>query len=185
MPYNRTGQQPAFDFTALINMWKTAQADANAANEARYTQLLQMYGNTPTSMVDMINQYGTAAKNRISTNMQTGQAQAASDLAARGLNIPGVTRSVQRGLRSDAETQMLSVGEAQNRQMAGAMGGKLLTVANKTDQAPDASMFSSLLQAAAAGNAGTTAGFWSTPASNSAQLGLRDRLIRFRSSLGL
>ncbi len=147
------------DLNSLIQVFKNAQTQANTANEARYSQLNSLYGGGTTSMADLIKKFSQTANNRIAGNMQTNQATATNDLAASGLGVPSVVKAMQKGIRSDAENQSLSVKEAATRQMAGGLAGKASAIEARTDAGPDMGMFAQLLQLAAMQNTdGASAG---------------------------
>lgn len=124
----------AFSLADIVSRFEKAQADANAANEQRYQQILSSLGGQ-----------GKSAYRRI--DQGTTQALGASDqdLTSRGLGNTTIRSTAQRGIRSDAENAKLAVDE----QVAGMKAG---VMERRNDIGPDFSMYANLLQQAAASN---------------------------------
>jgi hypothetical protein len=114
----------------IVKQLQKAQADANAANEKRYQDILGMYGSL-----------GQAGETRIAKGEQQAQAKSTQDLTNRGLGNTTITGAMSRGISSDAETARQQLGEGITRDKAGVME-------RRTDQGPDMGMYGNLLMQA-------------------------------------
>lgn len=122
-----TAQPKAEDYSAIVQLLADQTQQANAANEARYGQLLQ---NT--------DQFGQSAM-QASQRQLTGElANSQQSLVNRGLYNSTVLDSTRRGIQGDAN--------ARNTAVLGQVAqAKNNIIEARTDQAPDLSLYASLL----------------------------------------
>ena len=111
-----------------LKQLQAAQDKANAANEARYQQTLGLYDTLGKSGAEQIQ--GQTAQ------QQAGMTQ---QLAGRGLGNTTIGPSMQTGIASQGQSNLLALQEQLAREKAGVME-------QKTDQGPNLSLFTSLLQ---------------------------------------
>lgn len=142
--------------SSIISMWQDAQAAANKANEARFTDIMGMYGGEGQSMWDISSQFGQGQRRRISQGMTQAQGQAEQDLISRGLGGTTVRSAVRRGIRSSAEDATQDLEDRLARQRMDIIGGRAGVTERRTDAGPDAGLFASMMAGAA--NQPTTAG---------------------------
>jgi hypothetical protein len=116
----------------IVKQLQAAQTAANKANEQRYQDILGQYDTL-----------GKAGETRIQQNTEQAQAKSTQDLTARGLGNTTITSAASRGIASDAEASRQALQE----QVA---SSKAKVMEAKTDQGPDMSLYSNLLQKAAA-----------------------------------
>ena len=113
----------------LIGQMQAAQDKANAANEARYLEMMQQFEGL-----------GTAGQARIQESTARQQAASTQDLTSRGLGNTTITGAMSRGIAREGESATQELGERVAMQKAGAME-------RRTDQGPDMGMFAQLMQA--------------------------------------
>ena len=121
------------DFQSVLKQMQQAQAQANQANEQRYSQILGLYDTV-----------GQAGRTRIGQQTAQAQAKGTQDLTSRGLGNTTITSAVSRGIANDAEQQTQQLNEGLAMQKAGVME-------RRSDTGPDLGMYANLLQASAAG----------------------------------
>ena len=137
-------------------MWQDAQAEANKANEARFQDIMGMYGGEGQSMWDLSSQFGQGERRRISQGMKQAQGQAEQDLISRGLGGTTVRSAVRRGIRSSAEDATQDLEDRVARQRMDIIGGRAGVTERRTDAGPDAGLFAQMMMGAA--NQPTTTG---------------------------
>lgn len=161
------------DIAKIIAQMQKAQSDANAANESRYTQgLSELTGARTTlqglydqaqSMVQGLGQSAITDANRSSTRAGAATRQ---QLISSGLGNTTIVGSMMRGNEEDRQRAMERINEQQASMRAGlatqragaqmgASGSIADFIAARNDVGPDPGLYSSLIQAAAAGQEAT------------------------------
>lgn len=189
MPIELTGN---ININEILKSLQNAQAKANEANLQRYEALMthmegltQQIGEQGTfgKAMSLMDQVGGAARTRIAEQAQKATAAAEQDLISRGLGSTTVRQAERRGIATTAERATQEAEERTAAQKAGMLtqraGAEMQigalkagAISQRQDIGPDLGMFSSLIQAAAAGEkaaaapqrtARVMAPGWSTP----------------------
>jgi len=121
------------DVQDIIAQMQEAQDAANAANEARYQEMLGQFEGL-----------GETGRARIQEQTAQQQASTAQDLTSRGLGGTTIGSAMSRGIAREGESATQELGERVAMQKAGAME-------RKTDQGPDMGMFANLISAMSQG----------------------------------
>ena len=166
----------SINFQDVIGKFEKAQADANAANEARYTQLIaalqDLMGRSAGTYDDIlknIESTGGVARQRVERDTAKMIGRSEQDLISRGLGNTTIRSSVQRGIRSDAEFANQAIDEQLTTQRANALqsriGDDIRTtgmfadaIERRNDIGPDLGQYAALLSQAAAAGAGGAGG---------------------------
>lgn len=139
------------------------QNQANTANNTRYNQALSVLGQgQQTSKADIAG-YGQQELGRIDLNLQNQLGGVQQNAISRGLGNTTVADTMTYMPQRQAADARLGVTEMQGRLNSGIDTGAASSIAgligSRQDQAPDASMYSQLMQGAAAGNYGQKPNF--------------------------
>lgn len=161
----------AIDFNAIMDQILASQDKANAANLDRYQQLLGSINTlgaqvgeqgTYGKSLALMDQVGTAGRQRITEQSAKAMATAEQDLTTRGLGNTTIREAVKRGTAHDAEMARQQMEESLAMQKSGIYQGlagaqmqiggmRAGAIEGRTDAGPNLGMFASLLSAAAAG----------------------------------
>jgi hypothetical protein len=166
------GQQNASNDKKIAAQWQAQIDRANAANNARYNQLLQLGDQGTTNelgalnsqyaqILNMNDQLGTGAamqRERLRTNAEQGQAS--QSLTNRGLFNSTIAPTVARGIndqsalrQEDIQNTSLNRGIGLRQQYAGNLldtlrsgtNRKMGVISDRTDAQPNSSLYSSLM----------------------------------------
>lgn len=121
-------QSDALD--SLVTEWKNAQAAANAANEQRYKEILDLWSGV-----------GAAGRRRIEETRLREQATATQGLISSGLGNTSITQAARRGVTADSEKRRQELEEGIAIQKAG-------VIERRTDEALRPDLMSDLIRAA-------------------------------------
>ena len=135
-----------------------AQAEAKAANEARYNEINKGYQDRYAGAAKDLQGLGASEQKAIDDRFHQGQASAAQDLISRGLGNTTIRSSVMRGYdaaRSREQTQ-LAVDNAKLRlqYLPPMEGERLQFMERRNDVGPDVGQFASLNQSLGAAGYG-------------------------------
>lgn len=144
---------------------------ANAANEARYNQILGGYGDQKAGyqkrqddIMSMLANNGVQEKADIEQSGRDRQGAAAQDLVSRGLSATTIGSQTARGIDRSTNADLGRAAERQRAQQANVQAGlsadtlgvdanKLNFMERKTDNGPDFGSYASLISSLAASNA--------------------------------
>lgn len=133
------------NFSSLFTQLQDQQNAANQANEARYQQGLQSFGDA-FSASDSI---GQSAKNNIADTLTQNNAKSLQSSITRGLGNTTIQDSLYRGNQKVADAANLAQDDANASRKINLNLAKAQFIANRNDTGPDLSMFSQLLKDAA------------------------------------
>jgi hypothetical protein len=147
----------AINLAAIMKQWQDSMNQTNAANEARYQDILGTYGDTGgVSIMDLVSQLGQTDLRNVDISEAQAKAKAQQSLISRGLGNTTARAGEMRNISNMAEMARQEVGESQLEKQMNVLGAKAQMMGNRTDQGPNAGLFASLMQAAA--NQATTTG---------------------------
>lgn len=115
----------------VLKQLQTAQNQANAANQKRYSDILKMYSGM-----------GQAGAQQIAQQTAQQQAQGTQNLMSRGLGNTTITGTMARGVQQAGQQNLLNLQEGLAGQEAGVME-------RMTQQGPDISQYLNLIASAA------------------------------------
>lgn len=140
----------AINLSSIIKQWQDSMNTTNAANEARYQDILKVYGNTGgQSMMDLVSQLGQSDLRSVDVGEKQAQAKARQSLISRGLGNTTASAAAMRDVSNTAELARQEVSENQLEKQMNVLSGKAAMMGNRTDAGPDAGLFASLIQASA------------------------------------
>ncbi len=158
-------------FDEIMDAYDAAVSKANAANETRFQKALEVLTGAQATSGDLYNQalaltegMGTTRGQEIESSAAQAGGKAVQSAQSRGLGNSTVVDSLLRGITSDKTKAQTQLGEAVNTskanlltQKAGAGTNLAALIANlyesKSDNAPNAALYSQLAQQAAQGQA--------------------------------
>lgn len=128
----------------------TAQAEAKAANEQRYADILQGYQQRTAGAAQDIEGLGASERLNIGDRYTTGRAQAEQDLISRGLGNSTVRSSVMRGYDQERDRAMTRLAEDQSNMrlqyLPALEGDRLQFMERRNDVGPDMNQVAALAQ---------------------------------------
>lgn len=137
-----TGNQLIADMTK-------AQAEAKAANEARYQEILGGYDQRYGDVMQSISGLGQTARDDLTERYRQASARGKQDMVDRGLTGTTVMPNMQRGYDRDYNRGLGGIEESLRRQQADTQanlqGDRLAFMERRTDAYPDVSAYSNIL----------------------------------------
>jgi hypothetical protein len=137
-------------FGSLFSNLQGRQDAANQANEARYQQGLQTFGDAFTAS----NTIGQSAKNNIADALSQNNARSLQSSISRGLGNTTIQDAMYRGNQKVADAANLAQDEATAGRGINLSLAKAQFIANRNDTGPDAGLFSNLMQQASSDASG-------------------------------
>lgn len=177
-----------------------AQAEAKAANEARYNEIKQGYANRIADAQKDLAGLGASERQAIDDRYAQGKSSADQDLISRGLGNTTVRSSVMRGYDAQRSRDQTQLGEdlakLRLQYLPALEGDRLQFMERRNDVPPDLGQFTNLLTALGQsgyglpGNVGSTGDGGLAPPANSSGgtstlMGPMERRLAMLRRLGL
>ena len=159
LPGGTPGGGDAFLQTMYAD-YQRAMDESRAANEGRYNDILDLYGQRHNTAMENLGNLGLTERNRINENWNRLQGSLENDMMQRGLQNTTLRGQALQGITREQERAM---GELQQRLNstaigldAGLSGDMLGFMERREDVGPDPAFLAQLTQAMGEGGYGTT-----------------------------
>ncbi len=132
----------------LYNEFGQAYNEGRAANESRYAQILEGYGDRHQAASDKLQGLGDAARNDLNRRYQNLATNVDQNLASRGLYNSTIAGTMQRGITDQQDRAMNQLNEGLRREQIGydtALSGDTLAfMERRNDTYPDLNQMANL-----------------------------------------
>lgn len=136
---------------ALLAQYAAAQRQANAANEARYSQILGGYDRRIEDANRLLAGLGTQSRKDIQQRGVESKALKHQDTVARGLSGTTVKQALERGVDQDVTAALARLDESLRREQLGYQtalsGDRLSFMERKNETGPDLAQLIQLMMA--------------------------------------